>query len=368
MDKKIRVGVIGTSWWADRMYLPALRSHPQADISAICGRNRERTEAMAAKYNISRIFTDYEEMINQGGLDAIIVGTPDDLHYEITLLCLSAGLHVLCDKPLALRAQQALEMYERAEQVGVKHMILFTYRWMPFFRYVRDLIDQGYIGKCYHCEFRYVVGYGLKKEYKWRLDQNRSNGVLGDLGSHMIDLAHWLVGDISKVSAQLGVFTDRPGIDGGRINPANDSAFLLTGFANGAHGMIHTSFVAHVADQGMQLQVRLYGEDGSLEINYPYPGPEAGAIVRGARSHEEQFQRLEVPRVYWANADPSEPFGIFTRQSVGCRLFIDAILENVAVTPTFYDGYKVQQVIEAAIDSNKSGRRVTINNPPDARI
>ena len=219
-------------------------------------------------------------MINQGDLDAIIVGVPDDLHYEITMQGLRAGLHVLCDKPLAITAQQAREMYEEAEAARVKHMVLFTYRWMPFFRYVRDLIDQGYIGRFYHCEFRFVMGWAREKEYSWRFDQNRANGVLGDLGAHMIDLARWLVGDISRVSAQLGVFVDRPGVEGGRINPANDSAFLLTEFANGAQGMIHVSVVAQMADRFMQQQVKLYGEAGSLEIDIPYEGAEAGAVIR----------------------------------------------------------------------------------------
>ena len=102
-------------------------------------------------------------MINQGDLDAIIVGVPDDLHYEITMQGLRAGLHVLCDKPLAITAQQARKMYEEAEAARVKHMVLFTYRWMPFFRYVRDLIEQGYIGRCYHCEFRFLMGCGSRE-------------------------------------------------------------------------------------------------------------------------------------------------------------------------------------------------------------
>jgi predicted dehydrogenase len=107
MSSKVRVGIVSTSGWADFMYLPALQSHPQADITAICGRNRDSAEKMAAKYNIPKVFTDYKEMINAGGLDAVLIGAPDDLHYEMTMQSISAGLHVLCDKPLAVTAQQA---------------------------------------------------------------------------------------------------------------------------------------------------------------------------------------------------------------------------------------------------------------------
>ena len=363
MSNKVRVGIIGTSGWADFMYLSAFQSHPQVEITAICGRNRGSAEELATKYNIPNLFTDYREMIDQGGLEAIVIGTPDDLHYEITMQSLSAGLHVLCDKPLAVTSQQAWEMYQAAENAKVIHMILFTYRWMPFFRYVRDLIDQGYVGRCYHAEFCFLMGYARQKEYQWRFDQRRANGALGDLGVHMIDMARWFVGDISRVSAQLGVFVDRPGADGGLIDPANDSALLLAEFANGTQGTIQATVVAHLADREMQQRVKLYGEAGTLEIDYQYGGPEAGATIHMARNEEQQFQKLEVPAEYWADVSRSDPWEVFTRQSAGCRAFIDAILANQLASPSFYDGYKAQQVIEDAINSHRLAKWITIENP-----
>jgi len=362
MSNKVRVGIVGTSGWADFMYLPALQSHPQVEITAICGRNGNSAEQMAAKYNIPKAFTDYHHMINLGGLDAVLIGTPDDLHYEMTMQSLSAGLHVLCDKPLAVTAQQAWEMYQAAETAKVIHMVLFTYRWMPFFRYVKDLIDQGYVGRCYHAEFRHLMGYARQKEYLWRFDQKRANGALGDLGVHMIDMARWLLGDISRVCAQLGVFVERPGVDGGRIDPANDSAFLLAEFANGTHGSIQASVVAHLADREMQQQVKLYGEAGTLEIDVPYRGPEVVAVIRAARNNDQEFQTLEVPAAYWGEVSRSDPMEVFKHQSVGCRAFIDSVLENHQAPPTFYDGYKAQQVMEAAMDSHKSAKSISIED------
>jgi predicted dehydrogenase len=88
---------------------------------------------MVAKYNIPQVFTDYPAMIAQAGLEAIVVGAPDDLHYAMTMQALRAGLHVLCDKPPALTAAQAWEMYQAAEVARAKYMVLFTYRWMPTF-------------------------------------------------------------------------------------------------------------------------------------------------------------------------------------------------------------------------------------------
>jgi predicted dehydrogenase len=179
----------------------------------------------------------------------------------------------------------------------------------------------------------------------------------------MIDMARWLVDDIVRVSAQLGVFVDRPGADGGPIDPANDSAFLLTEFANGAHGMIHASPIAHVADRSMQQQVMLYGEEGSLELDVQYEGAEAGVVLHAARAQEEQMQRLEVPAGYWGGVSWAQAWDVFTQQSASCRSFVDAILEDSPATPNFYHGYKAQQVIEAALEADRSGNWVTIKNP-----
>jgi len=362
MYSKVRVGVVGTSGWADFMYLSTLYHYPLADLVAICGRDQERAKEMATKYNIPQVFADYKEMIAQGELDMLIVGTPDDLHHLITMQALRAGLHVLCDKPLALTIQQAEEMVVAAEKTKRNHMVLFTYRYMPFFRYVHDLVSQGLIGRCYNSEFRYLMGYARKQEYHWRLDQKRANGALGDIGVHMIDMARWLVGDIARVSALSTVFVDRPGAGDEDLEPANDSTSLLVEFDNGAQGMIHASLIADLGDRFMQQQVKLYGEDGSLEIDIQYEGAEAGVALYVSRNQDERFQRIDVPASYWSGVDRTEPFDVFTQQAIGCRAFVDAIIENRPITPSFYDGYKAQQVIAAAMESHRLGNWVTIKD------
>ena len=364
MPRKVRLGLVGTSWWADLHFLPALTSHPGAELAAICGRNRERAAELAAKYNIPAVFTGYAEMMAQGRLEAVVIATADDSHHALALAALDAGLHVLCEKPLALNAQHAREMAETAEAKGVITLVNFTYRWMPFFRYFRDLVAEGYVGKLYHAEFRYLGGYARGPNYMWRYDQDRANGVLGDLGSHFIDLAHWLAGPINRVQAHLGVFVERTGADDGPLaHPANDSALLLVEFAGGAHGGIHASAVAHMAERGMLQQIRLYGEAGSLEISVPYVGPESGAVIRAARAAGNEFQTLPVPDAYWAGLDRSDPFAPF-QNSAGVRHFVDAILDDRPAAPDFRDGYKAQQVIDAALESHRTGQAVDISPEP----
>jgi predicted dehydrogenase len=358
MSKRIRVGVVGTSWWADLLYLPSLTSHPQADVVALCGRNSERAWALARTYGVPQVFGDYREMIAQAALDALVVSTPDDLHHPIAMQALDAGLHVLCEKPLALNLAQAHELYERAEAAGVRHMILYTYRWLPPYRMVCELIDQGYLGRIYHCNMRYVGGFGRDPQDRWRLDPARACGVAGDLGSHMIDLARWYLGDVAKVSAHLASFIGRVDAQGQRLEGTNDSAILTLLFQSGAQASIHLSSVVHIGDRGQEQQVILSGEGGTLEIRQTF----AGAEVYGARHDEQRFSRLLALDF---TADPAtQPLAAmlapFQEQAIGPRLFIDAIVENRPVAPNFYDGLKAQAVIDAAFESHRSGGWINV--------
>jgi predicted dehydrogenase len=356
MSETVRVGVIGTGWYADWMHLPNLKSHPKAEVVALCGRNPERAAETARKYAIPQVFSDYREMIEKAGLHALVVAAPDDMHYPITMDALDAGLHVLCEKPLARTAAQAREMAEKAAAKGVKNMVFFTLRWMPAHRYLRELIEAGYIGRCYHCHIRHYMSYGRSGGYGWRFDPQRGHGALGDLGSHAIDLARWYVGDIIGVSAQLDNFVERRDASGNRVEAACDAALLSVRFADGAQGTLHASVVAHTGERMIQQQIALYGEGGTLEADHSLLRME----VRGVRQGETSFQGLPVPDRFWGDADRNDPFSVLTRLSVGDRQFIEAILEDRPIAPDFRDGWKVQQIMEAAEESAPSGDWVSL--------
>lgn len=354
--ERVRVGVVGTSWWADEMHLPNLKSHPKAEVAAICGRNRERARNMAQKYAIPDVFTDYREMIAHGSLDALVVATPDDLHYPVAMAALDAGLHVLCEKPLALQAAQAREMAEKAVQKGVKTMTFFTLRGLPAHRYLKALLDQGFLGRCYHCHIQHFIGYGRSGHFGWRFDPQRGLGALGDLGSHAVDLALWYVGRIAAVSAQLNRFVERRDADGNVADAAWDAALLSVRFANGAQGVVHVSVVGHVGERGIQQQIVLHGEKGTLEV-----GMSLGKMrIRGVREGEPGFRNLLIPAHYWGASDRNNPFSVFTHLPVGDRLFVDAILNDQEVSPDFSDGARVQEVLDAAIESERSGSWVRL--------
>ncbi|MBI5876635.1 MAG: Gfo/Idh/MocA family oxidoreductase [Chloroflexi bacterium] len=343
----IRIGVVGTSWWADLVHLPSLTSHPAAEVVALAGRDAQRAGAVAHKYAIPQVYADYRAMIDRARLDALVISVPDDLHYPIAMAAIDAGLHVLCEKPLAMNAAQAREMLECAEAKRVKHMTFFTYRWMPQFQYMRQLLDGRYIGAPYHAQFIQLAGYARRPEYAWRFDARRANGVLADLGSHMIDLAHWLVGDIRRVSAHLSVTVARPDTP----EPANDAAAVLLEFASGVQGVVHVSAVAHAGQSGHIQHTRLHGAAGTLEAA-PHV---SNTSLNGLRQGDLQMKPLVTPPALWGVARPEVQYDLFMRQAAGPRQFIDAILADRPITPSFYDGWKAQTVIDAALESFRTG-------------
>lgn len=352
MTEQLNIGVIGTSWWAEIAFLPVLQKYERADLVAICGRNRQRAEEMAAKFAIPQVYTDYRQMIRQAELDAIIVSTPDDTHYEMVMAALDARLHVLCEKPVALNAEHALEMLNKAETAGVKHMVNYTHHWLPNLQQAKQLLDKNYIGDVYHGYFYWLADYARDPAYKWRFDANRANGILGDLGSHLIHMALWYLGDVIAVTGRLGYHVQqREGTDSEPANPANDSAHFILEFASGAIVQFFITAVAEVIDTWMKVSIELHGKKGTLGARW-FPADEPiqmslDAHLSGADNRLSETMQAELEEFLVTNP-------------AGARLFVDCILDDKLITPGLAEGYKVQRIIDAVIESHASGRRVVI--------
>jgi predicted dehydrogenase len=365
MTKKVRVGVIGTSGWAENFYLANLKGYEGVELAAICGRNRASAEELAGKYNVARVYSDFHEMVSSGELDAAIVVTPEDLHYPMVMAALEAGLHVICEKPMAYTASEAQEMLAKAEAVGVKHMLTFTNRWLPHYQALKRLVDKGYIGQPFHAYLHWPTGWGRYQEdkYYWYYDAHRAHGALSELGAHIIDLARWYLGDVTRVTANLATFGKRLAPDSSLMaNPTNDSAFLILEFANGAHASLHVS-AANLNGAGLkhtgQITI-LHGLEGTLEsCGDPWSDPPRFEIT-GFRQGMETAESLPIPEDLLGGTEVQDPFAVFQRLPAGPRHFIDAILNDTAISPNFHDGYQVQRVIEAALESAKSGCAVSL--------
>ena len=343
MTERIRVGLIGTSGWSERMYLSSLASDPRARVDSLCGRRAERTREVAEWFGVARTFSDFREMIAAGGLDAVIVAAPDDEHHEMTLAAIDAGLHVLCEKPLARSAAHAHEMWTRARDAGVVHMTLFTFRWLPAHRFLGELVAAGRIGEPRGFTFRFVHGLGVKEDLRWRSDPARSDGVLADLGSHLFDLVHWWLGPVARVSAELRSFGTAH--SAGRA-VANDSASVSLRLASGAHGTVHLSSIAHVDEEMPGQEFTIFGSEGTLEGRLSRTCSEIRLITA-----DEGWQVVPIPERFLGGAPPDQPWTVFTTGSAGPRAWIDAILDGHSVSPDFEDGWRAQRVIDAALES-----------------
>jgi levoglucosan dehydrogenase len=355
----IRVGIVGTSPWADAMYLPALTQHPLAEVVAVCGRNRERAENFADRWKISGVYTDYRQMIENAGLEAIIVATTNDAHYPITMAALEAGLHVLCEKPLALNAKQAREMADRATAIGVKNMVPFTYRYMPSVRYLKRLIDDGYIGHPYHLHLRYYADYGRKAEYNAFFDSDVSGaGVIADLGPHWFHLARWFYGEISGLSCTLSTLVQRPNkADGSEYTRADDSAVVTVQFTNGAYGVLQMSTLCWEGTKfGQTHHLDFHGSDGTLYSEIDWDRVQE---VHGVKGGEAGQRDLPIPDDLWNGARRDTVHNtyrdVFRTQDNMAREFITAIAEDKPVYPDFNEGARVQALIDASVQSAKNG-------------
>ncbi len=364
--KQLSVAVIGTSWWADAMYLPALVQHSGVRVTAVCGRNRERAQAFAERWQIPGVYIDVDEMLESERLDAVIIATINDSHYSIGMEALRRGLHVLCEKPLALTYAQAAEMAALAAEQAVKTMVPFTYSYMPTVRYIKELVEAGYIGRPYHLNMRYYASYGRSGEqYNWRFDVGKAgSGALGDIASHFIYLASWYFGEIVGVFCKLGHMVERPSHDpdGNPYAVGDDTAIATLEFANGAQGVVQATTVAYEDTPfGQTHHMELHGSGGTL---YHFIDWDEVQRVSGARVGEGMIRGLPLPPSYWYNVRRDTVHNtykdLFRENDFMTRQFINAILNDEAVRPDFQDGAMIQQVLEAAIISHKWQRWVTL--------
>jgi predicted dehydrogenase len=366
MKDKVRIGIIGTSYWVKGFHLPILQNVPNAIVQAICGRNREKAKELATSFGIDAVFTDYHKMLDANNLDAVIISTPEDQHHPMTMAALEKGLHVLCEKPLALSTDEALEMLQTAEDKQLKHMVNFSMRWIPHFQFLQKLMEESYIGNPYHAHFHWLAGWHADtSDYTWIYDPEISNGVASELGVHLIDQARLYLGEIKSVQASLKDFVKRTGSDGKEINrAASDSGMYLLEFINGAHATIHVSTVNRVHNElnhSGQL-ISLHGENGTLESRSGLWSNNPVSEIIGLKKGEEKIERFLIPDSYFGKDGRDKSLEFLDKPKLGPRLFVDSILNDHPANPNFYDGYKAQQVIQAALESNLTGKAVAINH------
>lgn len=361
---RIKVGIVGTGRWADVVHAPGVVSHPRAELVAVCSRNRRNVEAMAAKFDVPHALTDYGDLLRLDGLDAVVVVTPTVTHHPICMAAIERGLHVFCEKPLGMTHAETRELHQAAERVGVKHMVALTCRWLPHAIRVKQLMEQGYVGRVYHVTVLKMAGYaGGESARRWRFHRPLSGGgVLADLGVHVIDLVRWYLGEIRAVCAHAPTLVpQRRDPDGTGMLPCevDDAAAFIAELDSGAQAVFHISWVAH---KGHDQTITICGDRGTIVFE---TSPEAWQHrLRGSQVPDDKLVELDVPGDLMAGIDGASPKAgwrsfINSYPSMS-RRFIDTIVNDEAASPSFYDGMKAQEVMEAVMRSARERRWVDL--------
>jgi predicted dehydrogenase len=241
-------------------------------MKVICGRTRSNVEAAARDLGWDEAATDWDEVVNRKDIDLVDVATPGDSHMEIAIAAAKAGKAVFCEKPLANTVRDAERMLAAVEKAGVVHMICHNYRRAPAVMLAKQLIERGDLGEIRHYRGTYLQDWITDPNFPlvWRLQKEHAgSGALGDIAAHSIDLARFLVGEITDVAGDLATFIKtRPLPDDpkkkGRVT-VDDASTSLVRFKNGAIGTIEATRMAPGRKNYNRFEIN--GSRGSLAFD-----------------------------------------------------------------------------------------------------
>lgn len=311
-----------------------------------------RARAFAEQHGIPNVFTSLDDAIAWDGFDAATNVTPDRAHHPTTLALLAAGKHVMCEKPLAENHAKADEMARAAEASGLVTMVNLTYRNVAPLQKARAMVLAGEIGHVRHVEASYLQSWLVSKawgnwatesQWLWRLStKHGSNGVLGDVGIHILDFAGYgAASDVEHVFARLRAFDKAPDNRIGEYDlDANDSFTMTVDFANGALGVIHASRWA--TGHLNELRLRMHGDRGALEVIHSTEG----SRLRGCLGED-------VEKAVWREVDAGTVPTNYQR-------FAAAVLANQQVEPGFRHAADLQKVLDLAIETEKERRELKV--------
>src|SRR5438552_5792786 len=292
-----KIGVIGLGFGA-QVYIPAFRSEGW-EVAAVCGRNRDKAAKVADAAGVHSVYTNAKELIARDDLDAVAIATPPRAHHDLAIAALRAGKDVLCEKPFALDAKQAAEMRDTAEHSGRTAMVGHEFRHTPQRAYIKELLDDGYIGAFQLCTIELFLDRYVTPEPRpltWMASEQDGGGLLGALGSHYIDgLRHWF-GEVLSVTGRLDIL--RPDLIDPKthaiVKAQTDDTFQFTlEFEQGGVATMIASFAA-TPTRGTRIVVM--GERGSLTAEQPGPNPMEDGVVIASRNGRSEERRVGKER------------------------------------------------------------------------
>lgn len=375
--KHIRIGLIGAGFMG-KTHLWSVRNLPffyqtaeqgfTAEVVAVCASTPQRGAAFAREFGIPRA-ASAREMIDDLTIDVIDVCAPNPLHFEVAKDAILSGKSVLCEKPLTVTAAEAEELARLAHERGVVCGTVFNNRFLAPVMRARQFVDEGRLGRILSFAFSYKHNSCIDPERRvgWKQTAENGGGTWYDLGPHVVDLCHYLCGELAFVLGKSQIaYPTHLKADGSVWETDADEAFyLIGGTREGAMGTVTVSKLTQGAND--ELTFSVHGERGSLSFslmdpNYLsfYDATAAGSPMGGVRG----YTRIECVGRYPSPASGfpaiKAPQG-WLRGHIGCmQNYLTAVANGAPCEPSFSDGAYVQRVLEAALMSDRTGREVRL--------
>jgi predicted dehydrogenase len=351
--------------------LPYMMYPPVAipKMVAISGRNKDAVTEAARRYGYAKAYTDWRQMIDDPEVQVLDNGGPNDAHIEPNLAAAKAGKHIISEKPLGRNAEECYEMWQAAKKAKIKHMVAFNYRFVPAIRLVRDMLDSGKLGRIFHFRATYLQEWITDPSFPmiWRLDAKQAgSGAIGDLGSHIIDLARYLVGEPKSLMAKVGTFIkERPGKGGKKEKVTVDDTFsAAVEYKNGAIGTLEATRFAPGRKNFNTFEIN--AEKGSVRFNLENMNylevftTDQPAGIQGFT----QVMVSEAGHPYWKNWWPQGHIIGWEHTFVHeLNHFLESIVKKTPVAPygaDFEDGYRNAVICDAISTSAREKKQVDI--------
>ena len=372
MNKKLNVAIIGhrfmgrahSNSWKQAPKFFTLEAEPVLKVA--CGRDKQELRKFADNWSWEEISTDWESVFEREDIDIIDIATPTHLHHEMAIKAAKCGKHIFCEKPFALNLQQAESMLEAAQSANIIHYLNHNYRRCPAIVLAKKMISEGKLGRIYHLRSSYQQDWLANPDTQmgWQLDHELSGGGPHiDLGSHCIDLAHHLVGNISSISCLQAHFVKERRNSNNTKQPINvdDASIMSVEFDNGAVGSFECTRYASGRKNRNYFEIN--GSEGSLVFDLEKMN-ELEYFSSNDPSQEQGFRKIIVTepnhdyvKNWWP---PGHIIGYEHTFVHSAADFINSIVANNSITPNFQDGVNCMRVLDAGNLSAKTGQRVSI--------
>lgn len=364
---KLRVAMVGAEFMG-RAHANAWRQAPrffdlprEPVLHVVCARDAAKLERAAEKLGFAEFTTDWRTAIRRPDVDVVDVCTPGDSHAEIAIAAAAAGKAVLCEKPLANTVAEAEAMANAVRAAGVPNAVCHNYRRVPAIALAKRILDEGRLGRIHHFRGAYLQDWIVDPAFPrvWRLDKSKAgSGALGDIGSHQVDLARYLLGEIAEVSGLLHTFVPERPLPGGggrgRVD-VDDAALALVRFASGAIGSLEGTRFATGRKNANRFEIN--GARGSLAFDLERLNELALYEEQGASSGFRTVLATDPSHPYveawWP---PGHALGYEHSFVHTVADFVRAIAGGAAMSPSFADGLANQRVL-AAIERSSASRR-----------